>query len=386
MQKVDAGFSRDYEESLSNIRRLETAVTERKDGVLEILLKCEEDILDAKGLVISLKDAKAKVFEILNDLNIEKKNMAQNLEVEVPRYREIAGKMRNFNRILDLLMDSEHASSMLPKTGFIDLIEEIEETSHSPSVFLHKVIGQALKVVIPALSTKNRFVLQLGCNLVMNSPTKIEPFSALENLLSGMFNCQDLTPEELEKLKNEYLTTCSSPETGSVDPKEVVEVKKNIQGLIEVMSESASEGEAGSRQLSTASDPGQLFSSTLTTEQQLIQQLDEKSQRKPVLVFHDHSDVINASDVIIDIAHKEGYPCPSYVSLSKTEYSSERKFVDRINELNGVLSNCKKERRWLIVDNFHTIYRTDSKLTLPKVNPEFRIFLLTNHFEMRRFR
>ena len=142
----------------------------------------------------------------------------------------------------------------------------------------------------------------------MNSPTKIEPFSALENLLSGMFNCQDLTPEELEKLKNEYLTTCSSPETGSVDPKEVVEVKKNIQGLIEVMSESASE--AGSRQLSTASDPGQLFSSTLTTEQQLIQQLDEKSQRKPVLVFHDHSDVINASDVIIDIAHKEGYPCP----------------------------------------------------------------------------
>ena len=285
-------------------------MTERKDGVLEILLKCEEDILDAKGLVISLKDAKAKVFEILNDLNIEKKNMAQNLEVEVPRYREIAGKMRNFNRILDLLMDSEHASSMLPKTGFIDLIEEIEETSHSPSVFLHKVIGQALKVVIPALSTKNRFVLQLGCNLVMNSPTKIEPFSALENLLSGMFNCQDLTPEELEKLKNEYLTTCSSPETGSVDPKEVVEVKKNIQGLIEVMSESASQGEAGSRQLSTASDPGQLFSSTLTTEQQLIQQLDEKSQRKPVLVFHDHSDVINASDVIIDIAHKEGYPCP----------------------------------------------------------------------------
>ena len=56
---------------------------QKKDGVLEILLKCEEDILDAKGLVVSLKDAKAKVFEILNDLNVEKKNMAQNLEIEV---------------------------------------------------------------------------------------------------------------------------------------------------------------------------------------------------------------------------------------------------------------------------------------------------------------
>ena len=83
MQKVDGRFSHDYEESLANIRRLETAVTERKDGVLDILLKCEEDILDAKGLVVALKDAKAKVFEILNDLNIEKKNLAQNLEVEV---------------------------------------------------------------------------------------------------------------------------------------------------------------------------------------------------------------------------------------------------------------------------------------------------------------
>ena len=55
-------------------------VAERKDGVLEILLKTEEDVLDDKGLVVALKEAKAKVFEILNDLNIEKKNQ-RNLEV-----------------------------------------------------------------------------------------------------------------------------------------------------------------------------------------------------------------------------------------------------------------------------------------------------------------
>ena len=55
-------------------------VAERKDGVLEILLKTEEDVLDDKGLVVALKEAKAKVFEILNDLNLEKKNL-KNLEV-----------------------------------------------------------------------------------------------------------------------------------------------------------------------------------------------------------------------------------------------------------------------------------------------------------------
>ena len=55
-------------------------VAERKDGVLEILLKTEEDVLDDKNLVVALKEAKAKVFEILNDLNLEKKNQ-KNLEV-----------------------------------------------------------------------------------------------------------------------------------------------------------------------------------------------------------------------------------------------------------------------------------------------------------------
>ena len=43
-------------------------------------MKTEEDVLDDKGLVVALKEAKAKVFEILNDLNIEKKNQ-RNLEV-----------------------------------------------------------------------------------------------------------------------------------------------------------------------------------------------------------------------------------------------------------------------------------------------------------------
>ena len=55
-------------------------MAERKDGVLDILLKSEDDILDDKSIVISLKEAKAKVFEILNDLNLEKKTM-KNLQV-----------------------------------------------------------------------------------------------------------------------------------------------------------------------------------------------------------------------------------------------------------------------------------------------------------------
>ena len=64
-------------------------VAERKDGVLEILLKTEEDVLDDKGLVVALKEAKAKVFEILNDLNLEKKNLDSKMR----------GRMRRSNTL-----------------------------------------------------------------------------------------------------------------------------------------------------------------------------------------------------------------------------------------------------------------------------------------------
>ena len=48
--------------------------------------------------------------------------------MQVPQYKDIAGKMRNFTRILDLLVESETAAScMLPKTGFIALVDEVEQ-------------------------------------------------------------------------------------------------------------------------------------------------------------------------------------------------------------------------------------------------------------------
>ena len=36
------------------------------------------------SVIVSLKDAKAKVFEILNDLNQEKKAMSE-IDIEIPR-------------------------------------------------------------------------------------------------------------------------------------------------------------------------------------------------------------------------------------------------------------------------------------------------------------
>ena len=43
-----------------------------------------ENIFSISSVIVSLKDAKAKVFEILNDLNQEKKAMGE-IDMEIPR-------------------------------------------------------------------------------------------------------------------------------------------------------------------------------------------------------------------------------------------------------------------------------------------------------------
>ena len=118
MIQIDAKFCRHYEETVTNIRHLDQTVSERKENVLEILLKSEEDVLDDKSVIVSLKEAKAKVFEILNDLNQERKEMVS-LENTLPVYRGIAQRLHYLLRLLDLLGPS---NSVLPKTGFMHLI------------------------------------------------------------------------------------------------------------------------------------------------------------------------------------------------------------------------------------------------------------------------
>ena len=49
-----------------------------------IFLFIENIFFSIFSVIVSLKDAKAKVFEILNDLNQEKKAMSE-IDIEIPR-------------------------------------------------------------------------------------------------------------------------------------------------------------------------------------------------------------------------------------------------------------------------------------------------------------
>ncbi len=53
-----------------------------------VIINAEEDVLDDKGVIEALKEAKAEVFETLNDLTAEKKTMTL-MEKNVPQFKKV---------------------------------------------------------------------------------------------------------------------------------------------------------------------------------------------------------------------------------------------------------------------------------------------------------
>ena len=52
------------------------------------IINAEDDVLDDKGVIEALKEAKADVFETLNELTAERKLMV-NMEKRVPPFKQV---------------------------------------------------------------------------------------------------------------------------------------------------------------------------------------------------------------------------------------------------------------------------------------------------------
>ena len=206
---------------------------ERKECVLDILLKSEEDVLDDKSVIVSLKDAKAKVFEILNDLNQEKKEMAQH-EEEIPPFRILAQKLKDVIVLLDLLYQSDLAMP-LPKNGFMKLIDTLEFEDNKLDKFLPSLIDKVLDIVLPSLKSKNRYILQLGSNYILQSKSRIKVQRNFETLIKTLLDITNNSEEDEEQNWKEEFQKAAEAYANSEDkndPKEEKLVKEQIDALI----------------------------------------------------------------------------------------------------------------------------------------------------------
>jgi hypothetical protein len=346
MVKIDPSFCKRYEETMINIRHLEHTVLERKDNVLDILLKSEEDVLDDKGVIVALKDAKAKVFEILNDLNQERKEMTT-LEEDIPQYKSVALRLKSLIKLLDLLAESEPASPM-PKTGFVKLMDDLP-TCSALTDLLPLLMEKVLSIVLPSLRSKNRYLLQLGCNVILATKATVQLYSSLEILIKQLFDIPD-DDADLAKKTAAAAEHYFKPENEN-DKEEEMIVRDQLRAL-EVRD-------------------GQAFGRVINIEQTLITNLRSSSQRLPVLLYTDKSCALDAVEVIADMAKAGGFKSPQYVSADNMP----------VHEMANLTTNCQKERRWLIIDSFHQLARSDNFSVdgLPTVSAAFRLFFLTSH-------
>lgn len=274
----------------SNIRHLNHTVMERKDNVLDILLKSDEDVLDDKSVVVSLKDAKAKVFEILNDLNQEKKEMKV-LEEDLPEYKRITVKLRCLLELLDLMDDSE-SPSPLPKTGFIKLAEGLDfPKSECKANFLAMVVDKVLNTVLPSLMSKNRYILQLGANIILQGQSQ-RLSSKLEQCITELFNISQGT---LDWEKNMLAT-----------------IHEHFASKHDSIEEE--DGVLDDQVKALQVKDGQAYGRVIRVEQTLVHALKSLSEKMPILLYTDPSAALDAVDVIADMARSGKFRSPQFIS------------------------------------------------------------------------
>ena len=345
--RIDSEFFKKYEETAENIKHLENTVSERKENVLDILLNSDEDVLNDKKIIVSLKDAKAKVFEIYNDLNQEKKEMAV-LEAEFPHFQTIADKINDVITLLDLISEVDR-SVPLPKNGFMKLIDSLEFENKMDN-FLPNLMDEILNIVLPSLQSKNRYILQLGCNYISGLKAKIKSISNFTTLVKRLLDITNNGSVEnwktdFEQAAKDYINTKEEKN----DPKEEKLIQEQIDALI--------------------IKDGQAFGRVLNVEQTLINFIQKSSASSTILLYADPSNALDAVDIITDMAKAGNYRCPNYVSADALPF----------RDVCSVVANSKKEQRWLIVDNFHNAMRRDLLQNIPKVNEKFRLFFLSKH-------
>ncbi len=211
------------------------------------------------------------------------------------------------------------------------------------SHFFQKV----LKIILPAILSKNRYVLQMGCNVILAlPPTTVLTTSSFESLMKSLLECKS---HDLNRVIDEALEEYLSP-VNENEAEEVAIVQHQILAL--------------------KSKNSQEFNIVLEVEQDLVTRLMEQSKKLPVLIYGDSHGALDPVDVICELARASGFHhCPKYISADLLPPT----------EIGNQIVNSKKERRWLIIDNFHQVGRDLIESMSATVNHQSRLFLISSH-------
>ena len=82
-------------------------------------------------------------------------------------------------------------------------------------------------MILPSLQSKNRYVLQIGSNFIMETKTRIETYSHAETLLEKLFQApRESFLTDLKEAADIYFDPANDN-----DPREEKEIRRNIEAL-----------------------------------------------------------------------------------------------------------------------------------------------------------
>ena len=316
-----------YHRLEANIETLERSVAERKEGVLEILLSAGQDFLDDQSLVSGLKEAKAKVFESLNELVAEKKILSQ-LEESNTGFRTCAKKIKCFIDLCGLVKKHDCSFDFLPGEVFI-ILERIQCR-----------IGQLSGEVFDRCLTQ--FTLSLHREMRV-------PFCTFARLI------QISQAEQFSKILNLF-------------DNYLLHGRSNKEPFQDFIRGSALFENYTTHDIdSTARDIDK-------KEESVIQSILETSVRKPILLLNDTDRHVMAStEFVYYLSLRAGVRiAPKILPLSdKTG----------LNELRSEFKTSRRLGRWLVLENPGPVASKLCQMILggEAVNEEFRLFAFSHH-------
>ncbi len=310
-----AGFedAERYDDLHAGIDALERSVSERKEVVLRILLEAGEAMLDDQSLISGLKDAKAKVFEALTDLDAERKEL-DSLRTLCPPYEEAAARLSALSDACEVLRTRDGSFEFLPRYVF----SELEASSHPQEEVCRRVATSCVRRLVPSLHKDFRpHLVVFSAALIHVDVAELDDLVAAfeENLDEAL----DTDDDEIAGLFSARFPTLRGGK-GEFD-------RDAAEAIVDLLAE----------------------------EEKVVDALLEASARRPTYVLNDPADVeshIPSIDLLFWLARRERTTRPKLVSLRDwTKATGSRRLGEEaIAELNGLVYNCARERRWIILD------------------------------------
>lgn len=304
---------------IKTTKELAETLAMRKGEVLSILLNSQDSILDDSDLITALKEAKAKVFETMNDLTHEQTAL-EYMGADLDLTKDCSKRIQEIIRLFTTIHDIDPSFDFLPNYVF----EMIQHSQATIQDLFNDIIETMRGKFLPSIHAKSSLKVMILMELIklptMDLEKTVLPFKEILN---------DQSSARLDQVLEELFG--SSPS--------VNDLRAICQNQV----------------------------SSLVTN--TISRIESHSQTYPIILLTD-GEGQDGFELLVHLTRRNKLSEPIFIQ-PPTGITFE--------ELNHLLNQGAKEERWMIFPEAQGLAQYFHRLKFPKLNRLCRYFFLISH-------